>query len=152
MPFFYNVVLFVAFYASAGWLALQVAPEGIGSELTSLGVGGTIALVVIYWKRSDDVKHAEELNRLREAHSDFIEQLKKDHAEETKALRDTHERRFGELVDRYHLDHEAQVDATERFAGGLEEVSKLMQALAVVQRFEDRVSALERGPVSSRSP
>lgn len=110
----------------------------------SLGVGGVLAAIVIYWKRIDDQRHQEALDDLKKAHSAQIETIRETHAKELQILNKQHEEDLEELIQRYQVDAATRSTVVERFAGAMEEIARVVQAMDIMQRYENRMSELER--------
>lgn len=76
IQFLMQKVLPPAFITGWGYLlsltALQITAQtttiSMFDQLVSLGVGGIIAAIVLWWKRQDDKEHADEIKILNEQH------------------------------------------------------------------------------------
>jgi hypothetical protein len=55
-------------------------------QMLSLGVGGIIAGLVLWWKRQDDQEHKEDIKKLNSEFKDTIKELNREHKDTINAI------------------------------------------------------------------
>lgn len=102
------------------------------NSLTSLGVGGVLAGIVIWWKRQDDAKHLAEWRSREEQHKKELQAMNDRFIEQWRAALENSRREYREN--------------TEALRGLIESVAALNNTVEKVidaQNIAERLTAIE---------
>ncbi len=131
---------FLAPAVIAGWgylmsvFSIQVANGGdtLNSleQLLSLGVGGVVAAIVLWWKRQDDKEHKEEMLRIQKQNEQALKEI------------------IGRIQEREDL----MIKAIENSTRAISEITSRREIDDYLQRIYERLDIINSGSGSDVLP